>query len=287
MINLIDKKVTHKVFGEGSVARCDDSVIEIKFATESKLFVFPDVFGTHLQVHDAKDAQILEEILQDKESERKEHLRKKEEEQQLHVRTLQLRSEHEKLMKNHKLHPESQMVYWCDADEITEVFTDWRVSSGLIKSGSKKGMPNKPIRLHQNSAVVLTTRDANVEEKDRRIIGLYMVNEEFIGKLSEDGEIPAHSKYKLALTDEESKQLYFWNYYENKKSPDKMAWHTGKHRYFDNLWTAQILADIVALKNDPEEQQFAEQFLKHFCISNQIMLQDLPKPNGTLIQSKN
>ena len=61
-----------------------------------------------------------------------------------------------------------------------------------------------------------------------------------------------------------------------------MTWNTGKHRYFENLWMAQILHDIVSLKSDPEEQELAQQFLKHFCKMNKIAAEDLPKPNGTL-----
>lgn len=152
------------------------------------------------------------------------------------------------------------------------------------KSGSKKGEPNKPSRLHQNSAVLLTAKDGSMTEKDRRILGVYMVNEDFIGKLCDDGHIPAHSKYKLELTEKESEQLLFWKYYVNEKLPNKMSWNTGKYRYFSNLWMAQILLDIVSLKTDSQERELAQQFLKHFCKMNQITVQELPKPNGALMR---
>ena len=70
-------------------------------------------------------------------------------------------------MKNHKLHPASQMVFWCDTEEQNTSFSEWKVFSGVIKSGKNKGMPNKPIRLHQNSAVLLTAIDSRMPEKDR------------------------------------------------------------------------------------------------------------------------
>ena len=283
-MNLINKKVTHKRFGMGSIVKQNDSSIEIHFATENKMFVFPDVFGEHLKLHDKSDANSLEKIIQKKEIERKEEEREKEEGKKLQRKNQELRLEHEKLMKNYKLHPESQMVFWCDIEERDSAFSEWKVFSGAIKSGNNKGKPNKPIRLHQNSAVLLTAIDSNMPEKDRRILGVYMVNEDFIGKLCEDGNIPAHSKYRLQLTEQESDQLLFWKYYVNEKSPDKMTWNTGKHRYFDNLWMAQILFDIVSLKSDPEEQELAQQFLKHFCKMNQITAQDLPKPNGALMR---
>ena len=283
-MNLINKKVTHKRFGMGSIVKHNDSSIEIHFASENKMFVFPDVFGTHLKLHDKSDANSLEKIIQKKEMERKEEERKKEEEKKLQRKNQELRLEHEKLMKHHKLHPESQMVFRCDTEEQHSSFSEWKVFSGAIKSGNNKGKPNKPIRLHQNSAVLLTAIDSGMPEKDRHILGVYMVNEDFIGKLCEDGNILAHSKYRIQLTEQESDQLLFWQYYVDKKSPDKMTWNTGKYRYFDNLWMAQILLDIVSLKSNTEERELAQQFFKHFCKMNQITVQDLAKPNGALMR---
>lgn len=110
-MNLINKKVTHKRFGIGSIVKHNDSSIEIHFGSENKRFVFPDVFGKHLKIHDKSDAKLLEEIIQKKEIERKEEEWKKEEEKILQRKKLVLRLEHEKLMQNHKLHPASQMVF--------------------------------------------------------------------------------------------------------------------------------------------------------------------------------
>ncbi|MGD6803825.1 malate synthase [Rossellomorea aquimaris] len=284
-MNLIDKKVTHKRFGMGSIVKHNDTVIEIHFASENKKFVYPDVFGEHLEIHDQNAANSLEEIIQQKELEQKEEELKKEEEKKLQRKYQELRLGHEKLMRNHKLHPESQMVTWCDTEEQNTVFSEWKVSSGAIKSGANKGKPNKPIRLHQNSAVLLTEIDSSKPEQDRRILGAFMVKDGFIGKLCEDGLIPAHEEYRLQLTEQEADQMLFWKYYVNEKSPDKMTWNTGKYRYFDNVWMAQILQDIVSLKSDPEEQKQAQQFLDHFCRMNQIIEQDLPKPNGALMRS--
>lgn len=284
-MNLINKKVTHKRFGMGSIVKHNDSTIEIHFASENKMFVFPDVFGKYLKLHDKSDAHIIEKIIQKKEMEQREEERKKEEEKKRQRRNQKLRIEHEKLMKHHKLHPESQMVFRCDTEEQNSSLSEWKVFSGAIKSGNNKGKPNKPIRMHQNSAVLLTALDAGMPEKDRRILGVYMVNEDFIGKLCEDGNIPAHSKYRLQLTEKESNQLLLWKYYTDKKSPDKMTWNTGKYRYFDNLWMAQILFDIVSLKSEPTERELAQQFFKHFCKMNQITDHDLPKPNGVLMRT--
>lgn len=283
-MNLINKKVTHKRFGKGNIVGHNDSIIEIHFESESKKFVFPDVFGEHLKLHDKNAASSLEKVIEKKEMERKRIEWKKEEEKKLQRKEQQLRMEHAKLMKNHKLHPQSQMVFWCDAEEQTSSTSEWKVFAGTIKSGVNKGKPNKPIRLHQNSAVLLTAADPGTAEKDRRILGVYMVQKEFIGKVCEDGYIPAHSTYRLKLTEEESNQMLFWKYYINEKFPQKTTWNTGKYRYFDNVWMAQILSDIISLKSDPEEKKLAQEFLQHFCKMNQLREQELPSPNGVLMR---
>ncbi|MBE5098544.1 malate synthase [Priestia aryabhattai] len=283
-MNLINKKVTHKLFGIGSIVKYNDSSIEIHFASENKKFVFPDVFGKHLKLHDKSVADLLGKIIEKKEMEHNEKERKKEEEKKLQRKNQELRWGLEKLMKNHKLHSESQMVFWCDTEEQNSSFLEWKVFSGVIKSGNNKGKPTKPIRLHQNSAVLLTAIDSSMPEKDRRILGVYMVNENFIGKLCEDGYIPAHSKYRLHLTEQESDQMLFWEYYVNERSSQKMTWNTGKYRYFNNLWMAQILLDIVDLKSDPKERELAQQFFEHFCKMNLITAEELPKPSGALMR---
>ncbi|EDL65662.1 malate synthase [Bacillus sp. SG-1] len=269
----------------GSIVKQNDSIVEINFATDNKKFVYPDVFGEHLELHDASIAHSLHQIIQEKVLEQKEEEMKKEEEIKLQRKYQELRLGHEKLMRNHKLHPESQMVFWCDAEEQNSSLSEWKIFSGEIKSGNNKGKPNKPIRLHQNSAVLLTAVEPGRPEEDRRILGVYMVKDGFIGKLCEDGYIPAHSEYRLQLTEQESDQMLFWNYYVNEKFPQKQTWNTGKYRYFDNSWMAQILRDIVALKNDTREQEQAQQFFDHHCKMNQLIEQDLPKPNGSLMRA--
>ncbi|WP_428910616.1 malate synthase [Niallia sp. Krafla_26] len=281
-MNLINKEVTHKRFGEGNVVKHDGSVIEINFATENKKFVFPDAFGKYLKLHDKSVAHSLEKVIQKKEMEREKQEQIIEERKLQQRKEQQLRSEHEKLMKNHKLHSQSQMVFWCDSEELSKVFTEWNIFTGTINSGTNKGKPKKPTRLYKNSVCLLTARDSAIPEKDRRIIGLYMVKEDFIGKFCEDGYIPAHSEYRLQLTEEESNKLLFWKYYVSEKSPHSMTWNTGKYRYFDNEWVAQILRDIVSLRSDMQEQELAQSFFDHFCIMNQIRKEELPEPTGAL-----
>lgn len=281
-MDLTNKEVTHKVFGRGQIVQLNDSVVEIDFGTESKKFVFPDAFGKFLKLHDEEAIHSLNKILEKKEiEEEQEKLRLEKEKEQLRKKQ-QLRAEFEKLMKNHKLHPQSQVVFWCDKEEQNNVFKEWQVFTGVIKSGKNKGTPRKLSRLLPNSACLLTVKESHMPETERKIIGVFMVKEDFVGKLREDGYIPAHTKFKIQLSEKEANKLLFWNYYINEKHPHKMTWNSGKFRYFDNLWMAQIIRDIVSLKEDPQEKGLAQQFFDHFCHLNKIDKDKIPQPNGGL-----
>ena len=282
LLNLVDKKVTHKLFGEGKVLAQNDSVVEVVFLKEHKKFMYPDAFAKHLVIDNVEDTKLLKKMIRVKENELKEKELQLEANRLIQREKEKLRMEYEKVTNNHKLHRESQMVFWCDHEEKISALQDWSIFTGVTKSGVNKGKPNKAIRLHRNSAVVLTERDETIPEKERHILGVYMVEDTFIGKLCEDGKITAHSKYKIQLTKEESEQLPFWKYYKNIKTPEKISWNTGKYRYFDNEWMAQILVDIIAIKKDSAEKEAAQQFLNYFCKMNQITLQEIQQPSGVL-----
>lgn len=284
-MDLINKEVTHKVFGKGQIVQLYDSVVEIDFGDERKKFVFPDAFGKFLKLQDKEAVQSIKRIIKMKEMEEEEEKRKLEEEKERLRKKQQIREELEKLMKNHNLHPQSQVVFWCDEEEQRKAFSEWQVFAGVTKSGKNKGTPKKLSRLLPNSACLLTAKEADKPETERRIIGVFMVKEDFVGKLREDGYIPAHSKYRIKLNEIESNQLLFWNYYFNEKQPHKMVWNSGKYRYFNNVCMAQILRDIVSLKNNSQEKELAQQFFDYFCEMNEIDPDDIPEPSGGLVRN--
>ena len=281
-MDLVNKQVTHKSFGKGSVVEYNDSYVAVNFSFGNKEFIFPDAFGKYLTLTDQRTASLVRKKIQ-KRKEEKLKLKK--------LKALQCEKQknllEDRLVRNRitkKIHPSSQAVFWCKAQDQDSVFKEWKIFTGVIKSGEKKGQPNRLVRINQNSACLLTARDPDMQEKGRYILGAYMVNEAFIGKLCEDGYIPAHSEFRLRLSEDESKKMLFWNYYVNKRYPHKMTWNTGRNRYFDNIWMAQILYDIVSLRKKPQERECAQRFLEYFCHMNRIKEEELPKPNGALMR---
>ncbi|WP_062106520.1 hypothetical protein [Bacillus niameyensis] len=277
-MNLINEEVTHKVFGEGNIVGHDGSIITIDFNEQIKKFVYPDAFGKFITLNNRNTAENLKEVLLKKEMEEKAIERKRKEEKERHAAELQRREK----LKNYKIHESSQIVFWLDEEEQQTVFTDWQVFTGKVQSGKNKDQPNRVARLRPNSAVLLTARESDQEETERRILGLYMVNEAFSGNSSDDGMVLSHSEFRIELTDEESEKLHFWNYYINENYPHRTTWDSGKYRYFDNVLTAQILKDLTEIKTDAEQIEEAKNFLKYFCQMNALDVDNIPEASGAL-----
>ena len=76
--------------------------------------------------------------------------------------------------------------------------------------------------------------------------------------------------------------MLFWNYYFDEKSSDKTIWNSGRQRYFDNIWMAQILRDIVVLREKSEDEEDAKAFYDYFCKVNLINQKELANASGAL-----
>jgi len=291
-MDLVNKQVMHKSFGKGRVVKYNDSYVVISFPLGNKKFVFPDAFGTYVTLVDQRAANFARKMIQKRKKERKEEelkpkkLKAFQDEKRKRLLERERLVKKRKTRKSRKIHPRSQSVFWCKAEEQNSVFTRWNIFTGVIKSGKNKGQPRRLARMNSNSACLLTARDSDMLEKDRCIIGAFMVNEAFSAKLCKDGYIPAHPEYRLRLSKQESEKMLFWNYYVNKRYPHKMTWNSGRHRYFDNIWMAQILHDIISLKKDPQERELVQRFFEYFCQMNRINKRELPKPNGALVRIK-
>ena len=280
-MDLIDKGITHKVFGEGTIIDQDESFITIEFENDTKKFVYPDAFGSYIKLSDEKLESSLKEILMQKKKEKEELEIRIEEERRQEADEAYRREK----LKNLKIHDSSQIVFWLDQEEQETIFDKWEVFTGQVQSGKNKGKPNKVARLRPNSAALFTVREEDEEETNRRIIGLYMVNELFAGNLSEDGIVNSHETHRIQLTEKESEKMLFWNYYINKNYPHRTTWNSGKYRYFDNIITAQILKDIIDMRKDEKEVNEAKEFFDYFCEMNLIDVDSIPEPSGALKQA--
>lgn len=280
-MNLINEEITHKVFGEGNIVDHDESFITVDFNEDIKKFVYPDAFADFITLNDRNVAKSLKKVLlkraKEEEILEKEHKEEKER---------QVAEQHRKeIMKNYRIHESSQIVFWLDKEEQQRAFIDWQVFTGKVQSGKNQGQPNKVARLGPNSAALLTARESDQPEIERQILGLYMIKEKFSDDLGDDGMVTSHAEFRIELTDQEAEQMLFWNYYINENYPHRTTWNSGKYRYFDNVLTAQILKDIIALKTDQKQIKEAQNFLEYFCQMNALDIDNIPEMDGALKQS--
>lgn len=280
-MNLVNSEVVHETFGKGNVVNYNESYIRIHFKSGNKRFVFPDAFKKHIAFIDQRATNVVKEKMKAKEEERRKEaliLQKKKALEEEKQRVL----EEKKRRANCKINPKIQSVFWCEPEE--NIFEEWNVFTGEIKTGKKKGQPRKLARMNGNSACLITKRESHIPEEDRQILGLFLAEESFNGRKCEDGYIKAHPKYRLRLSKKESEKMLFWNYYHDKNFPNNTTWNSGRQRYFDNLWMAQVLRDIVSLREGLDEKEDAESFFQYFCEINQINKVELPKAEGALKQ---
>src|SRR5690625_6900441 len=106
IVNLINEKITHTVFGKGTIIDHTDSFITIDFDDDVKKFVYPDAFSKFLTLNDENLAESLDEVLS---------VRKKEQEALAEQRAeekaeRELEQQRRDRIKNLKIHESSQIV---------------------------------------------------------------------------------------------------------------------------------------------------------------------------------
>ena len=154
----------------------------------------------------------------------------------------------------------------------------WTMSAGYHQTGRDVGKPIHMNQLHSGSLAVLTTRMPHDKESDRFVFAAYLVDNAYGGDDQETGSVTADPVWRIELAPGQAERILFWNYYYNKKKPEKIAYGSGLYRYLTGIEAAQILRDIASVKND----NFSISFFKHFCEINGIDADNLEPPSGAI-----
>lgn len=178
----------------------------------------------------------------------------------------------------------------CENDDFvcyeSQMLRNWKALAGIVQTGVKKGTPMKLNSVQQNSLCILTTREPHMDEVERFIFAVFLVDETYEGDNDDEGYVTTTSEYKIALTPKEAKSLLFWKYHANTNKPEKTTWSSGLHRYFNDDHAVQILSDIAVIKRGTEDEDLAERFLIHFCNVNRFNIEDVSESNGALAKIK-
>lgn len=254
-MQLIGEVVFHKKFGKGKILDKSDRKIIIHFPAGEKKFYFPDAFEKHLMLKSKRKQQQVERIVGDLVSERKasENAMMEEQKQQERIKSL-------------KVMPFSQAAFGFVTNSKEEVFTSWKLTTGTYLSGSLKGTPRIPKKMRLNSACLLTECPRELPEKERKIIGIFMVREDFEGNLCRDGIIRSHEKYRIKL--EESEELFFWDYFPLDDRNSK--WGNVEIRYFSNNTMQKILKDLQEKIIVPERRKLINEFYQYYLRVNKL-----------------
>ena len=153
------------------------------------------------------------------------------------------------------------------------MLSDWMTQAGLTEDGQTT--KHFGSSLHKGAACVFTTRLPDMDEEDRFVFGIFIVDELFRGDDRKSGYVKCNTDYHIELTPNEARQLRFWNYYRNKNNPDKAQWGTGLYRFISNNGIIALLNDLIKLRENGNQEEVIR-FLKEFCRQNNIKIDELP-----------
>lgn len=257
-MDIVNKTVQHKTFGKGKICGLKDNTVSVQFGQAVKKFIFPDAFREYLFLNEKQSKNYVDKILADIDADKK--LQREKEQRE---------SEIMRLLRSLPLNSNSQAAFGFTYNDRKKVAESWNVTVGSFRSGYNRGQPRIPSRIYPNSACLLTFCEKNDQEEKRYIWGAFMAREDFIGPECTDGIIPAHEKYRIILTEDESEEIGFWKYFvHDPGSPNK--WGSVEFKYFSNMTMAHILHDILVLKRGTDQQLLCEEFIDYFCELNKI-----------------
>lgn len=264
-MQLIGQPIKHGTFGKGIVTGWNETTITICFSAGEKKFLYPDAFSKFLYLKNTAMQREIQALLHKREA-------AKEAERQ----AFQELRERNQLLRNLKISPQSQAVFDIKPGQYEELFSAWSVSTGCYVSGYSKGEPRIPERLKPNSMCLLTECAAGQPEKERRIIGVFMVEEDFLGSHCRDGVIRAHPVYRLQLRPED--QIPFWPYVVQE--PEKQRWGGTALKYMTNKTGERILFDLKERLSCEESQECAEDFYQYYCRLNRLQPHPIEAGDG-------
>lgn len=254
-MQLVGQAVAHKVFGQGIITDCSGNIVTVSFPQGDKKFIYPDAFANFLMLKNQSAQNAINAICNRRmkaEAVRKQALQEEEERRQ-RIRTL-------------KIAPNSQAAFNINLNDLDEIFLSGAVSTGCYLSGYSKGKPRIPSKLRPNSACLLTVRPPNTSEKERRILGAFMVKDDFLGDLCKNGIVECHDKYRVRLNPGNS--MLYWDYFDCGDPPPR--WGNAVIKCFPNSTMQRILLAMKEAFEDTREEKVIHALYQYFCEINRL-----------------
>lgn len=261
-MDIIGQTIEHKEFGNGVIENVADGVVTVQFRETEKKFVYPDAFKTHLVLRNKKKLRYVTDQIAEKEAQldrrRKMELKEQERRRKLHSFTVT---------------PNSHAVFNVSPEDAEEVRENCRVSTGRYLSGASKGQCRVAERLKPNSVCLMTSRPLGQEEGARRIIGAFLVREDFLGEDVRNGVVDGHPEYRMILSPETP--MLFWPYFPQDRAP---RWGNTAFKYCSGAVINQILSEMLKKLVGSGQSDRAWRFYKQFCKINWLPFLVEPEP---------
>ena len=109
-------------------------------------------------------------------------------------------------------------------------------------------------------------------ENSRMIVAMFIIGKIFEGDDEYPGSVESYDNfdYCLKFSPNEARKMKFWNVYQNPNAADRIQWGSGLFRYFTDKDAKKFLEMAVEIKRGTDDEEFAEDFLSHYCELNKI-----------------
>jgi hypothetical protein len=264
-MQLVGQTICHSTFGNGVVTGCGGDILTICFPAGEKKFIYPDAFAGHLTLENSAMQRKIQGVLT-----------AREEAKTARRQAAQAKQERRRRLCTLRITPHAQAVFDVRPEQRDALFSAWSVSTGTYVSGCSRGQPRIPDRLKPNSLCLLTGRADGAPEGERRILGAFMVEEDFFGSDCRDGIVKAHPVYRLELPRESC--LRFWPYIT--REPSEQRWGRTALKYCANSTVERVLFDMKTMFLGTEKEEAAERFYQYYCLLNRLQARQTPELPG-------
>ena len=253
-MELVGQNVRHVSFGPGVIVSQEDRFVYVDFARAGqKRFAYPDAFSRFLTFED--DARQTRANVQYQASEAVQE-EKRHQEWAKYERLEQLR--------NIRLSPQSQAAFDIDPARLSLYMEEGAVPTGTYLSGFSKGEAKVPNRMKPNTACLLTAVPEGGRERERRILGLFMVSEDFYGTDCKNGLVEMHDIHRIQLP--EGQQPLYWSCI--KHSDTIPRWGRAAFKYVSGTEMQKVLQSLCRQAENTPLARRMQALYQYYCYVN-------------------
>lgn len=147
----------------------------------------------------------------------------------------------------------------------SRLLRDWIASAGRMQTQKRTDKPVKMTNARVNRLCVLTTKHSKELEADRKIFAAFIISEVEVGDEKVEGNVHAHPKFRIDLTQEEAEHVRFWDFHKNKSKPETPYWGSGALRYLTDAQSINIIKAMMEAAVEPAKKAHILEVLEYYC----------------------